>query len=118
MPDRNSTVNAGPRYVGVDRPCDQSDPISDAYDAWQRSSARLLELERSLVTQGSVDPRVEALIKEVKVLRSCTVELFVQVSGSVQKVPGAFEPDSKAPKARGSVKAGASAHHDRPPFGY
>ena len=74
----------------------EGDPIADTYDAWQRCSARLLELERSLAADPMSDPRLDALIREVKVLRACTVELFVQVVGRARKDPAEPEPDASA----------------------
>lgn len=103
MVERNGTTRHRDQPVDAGGP-GPWDQVADAYDAWQRSSERLLALERSLATRQSVDPDVEALIKEVKVLRSCTVELFVHASGSLGKLP--LRPPDPAARTAGAKRSG------------
>lgn len=115
MSDRSTTVTDPHERFAVGGPR-EGNPITNTYDAWQRSSARLLELERSLATHRCLDPGVEALINEVKVLRSCTVELFVLVSGSFPKGSGSRSaPGANASTfGKASAKARASSGHPDP----
>ena len=56
--------------------------VNDTFDSWQRCGARLNDLQQSFSTDRNLDPRVDALIKEVKILRACTAELFVVASAA------------------------------------
>ena len=56
--------------------------VNDTFDSWQRCGARLSELQQSFLADRNVDPRVDALVEEVKILRACTAELFVVASAS------------------------------------
>jgi hypothetical protein len=71
---------------------DQSDNLASLFDAWQRCSARLVDLER--VLDRTTDPTVAALIREVQALRVCTVELFCKAAASKKK--GGSPPGKQA----------------------